>query len=357
MTNTLWYLPLEQLDERYTGALYDHTIDDLEEKGINYEVIHGETLTTEVEAGQVLDAESRNYYAMSQIQELLKKVKTGEVTEGDVVFNQDFWHIGTSSLAYLRDLRDWDLPIYGFVCAGSFEKWDFVNLQGMTPWAKHLERMWGEIYEGLFVGNDRMRDMVLNVVKNPDKVHVTGLPLSQEWIYDRVEPLPTEEKEDIIVFPHRWDKEKKPEKFNQLAARLGDQYRFVHTTGRTGSIGNGPKPHENVEVIRNTDGKKQYYEILAKSKVIFSSALQDTIGNAMFEAINLGCTPVVPGGQYDEYIPPRFRYSRYDLFEAQSLIEHYIQDENHVQVPEITETYNHSTERMLNIMAANNDIR
>jgi len=356
-SNTLWYLPLEQLPERYTGALYDHTIRDLDELGINYEVIHGDTLTSEVETGQVLDAESRNYYAMSQIQTLLQKVKDGEMTDGDVVFNQDFWHLGQLSLQYLADIRDWDVGLYGFVCSGSFEKHDFVNRQGMTPWAQHLEKAWAEAYDGLFVANERMRDMVLDRVQNPAEVHVTGLPLSQEWIYDRVEPKPTEEKEDIVVFPHRWDEEKLPEHFNELAAMLGDEYRFVHTTGRTGSIGNGPEPHENVEVIRNPESKKPYYELLSKAKVIFSSALQDTVGNAMFEAINLGCTPVAPHGQYDEYIPPAYRYERYDLYEAAELIQHYMDDENHEQVPEITEQFNKSTKKMLRTMAEENNIQ
>lgn len=351
MSNTLWYLPLEQLNERYTGALFDHTIDDLEESDIDeYEVIHGETLTTEVETGQVLDAESRNYYAMSQIQELLEEVKKGNLTDGDVVFNQDFWHIGMSSLQYLSDIRDWDIGLYGFVCAGSFEKYDFVNLQGMTPWAKHLESMWGEIYDGLFVANERMRDMVSERVSNPSKIHVTGLPLSREWIYDRVEPNEWEDKEDIVVFPHRWDNEKIPGHFNELADRFADEdVRFVHTTGRTGSIGNGPEPSDNVEVIRNPDGKEAYYEILAKSKVIFSAALQDTVGNAMFEAINLGNVPVVPKGQYDEYIPLRYRYDRYDLFEAERKIRNALDGEYDAPISHTTQ-FNRSTDKMLSIM-------
>ena len=356
MSKTLWYLPLEQLDERYTGQLYDHTIRDLDTSNIEYEVIHGDTLTTEVQEGAVLDAESRNYYAMSQIQKLLEKVKEGELTDGDVVFNQDFWHIGQLSLQYLADIRDWDIPIYGLVCSGTFEEHDFTNKEGMTPWGKHLEKAWTEAYEGLFVANRRMKEMVRERVDNPSKVHVTGLPLDQSWIYDRVRPHKTEDKEDIIVFPHRWDEEKDPDQFNRLADWLGHKYRFVHTTGRTGSIGNGPEPHENVEVIRNPDGKKSYYEILAKSKLVFSSAYQDTVGNAMFESISLGNTPIVPEGQYDEYIPPEFRYDRYDLYEAEELIEFYMKDENHVQAPGMVDTFNFSTKRMLQVMDEENQL-
>jgi glycosyltransferase involved in cell wall biosynthesis len=355
--NKLWYLPLEQLPERYTGALYDHTIRDLDDLGINYEVIHGDTLTDTVETGQVLDAESRNYYAMSQIQTLLEKVKAGELTDGDAVFNQDFWHLGQLSLQYLADIRDWDIGLYGFVCSGSFEDHDFVNKQGMTPWAKHLEKAWAKSYNKLFVGNERMKGMVSDRVNDTDKIYVTGLPLSQEWIYDRVTPKPTEKKEDIVVFPHRWDEEKQPEKFNRLAEMLGHKYRFVHTTGRTGSIGNGPTPHENVEVIRNPDSKEPYYELLSRAKIVFSSALQDTVGNAMFESINLGCTPVVPAGQYDEYIPERFRYIRSNLNEAKGWIEYYMDDDLHEQVPEITDWYNRSTKRMLNTIKSEHNIQ
>ena len=350
MGSKLWYLPLEQLDERYTGMLYDHTINKFEEFGVNYEVIEGETLTTEVDTGQVLDAESRNYYAMEQIQTLLEKIKSGEVEDGDVVFNQDFWHMGILSLAYSQALRDnLDLGVYGFVCSGSFEEWDFINQQGMSPWAEPLEKAWTEAYDGLFVANVRMQDMIMNVAENPGKIHITGLPLSQEWIYDRVEPKPSSQKEDIVVFPHRWDKEKDPEMFNRLAhVTERDDVRFVHTTGRTGSIGNGPEPHEDVEVIRNPDGKEEYYELLSRAKVVFSSALQDTVGNAMFEAINLGCTPVVPEGQYDEYIPPQFRYERGDVFQAKMDIMHWLG--NHKQVPEITDRFNLSTKKMIGHM-------
>lgn len=356
MSNKIWYLPLEQLPERYTGQLYDHTIRDLDNTDVEYEVVHGDTLTDEVETGQVLDAESRNYYAMSQIQTLLKKVKAGELTDGDIVFNQDFWHLGQLSLQYLSDIRDWDIGLYGFVCSGSFEEHDFVNRQGMTEWAKHLEKAWVETYDGLFVGNRRMRDMLMARSPNPSKIHVTGLPLSQEWIYDRVTPKSTDEKEDIVVFPHRWDEEKRPDMFNEMADLYGDEYRFIHTTGRTGSIGNGPEPHEDVEVIRNPESKEPYYELLSRAKVVFSSALQDTVGNAMFESISLGCVPVVPRGQYDEYIPREYRYQRYDRYEAGQLIDYYMQDKNHKDVSNIVTVFNDSTKRMLQVMIDENSL-
>jgi len=76
----------------------------------------------------------------------------------------------------------------------------------------------------------------------------------------------------------------------------------------------------------------------------------------MFEAINLGNTPVVPEEQYDEYIPPEFRYKRYDMHEAIELVDYYLQDENHQQVPELTRRFNHSTEKMIDVMIEENDL-
>lgn len=354
--NKIWYLPLERLEERYTGMLFEHTIKELEDRDVDYEVIEGEPLTESVESGAVLDSESRHHYCFSQLNKFLRKIKDGEVSDGDVVFNQDFWHTGIEAIPYIEALRDWDLSMYGIICSGSFEKWDFTNLNGMRDWAKHIERGWFEAYDGLFVNNRRMREMVKPEIRDPSKIHVAGLPLDQEWIYDRAEPKESEDKEDIVVFPHRWDEEKEPEMFNRLADRFeGEDVRFVHTTGREGDIGNGPEMSDNVELIQGKS-KEEYYRFLSRSKIIFSSALQDTVGYSMTEAISLGNTPVVPEGQYNDYISEEFRYQRGSVDDAEKLVRHYLVTSNHRQIPESVERFNNSTRDMLNVMCRENDV-
>ena len=55
--------------------------------------------------------------------------------------------------------------------------------------------------------------------------------------------------------------------------------------------------------------KREYYELLGRARVAISSALQETWGIAMLEALFSGCVPLVPDRlSYHEMYPIHFRY-------------------------------------------------
>ncbi len=106
-------------------------------------------------------------------------------------------------------------------------------------------------------------------------------------------------KRNLIVFPHRLDKEKAPEIFDKLAKRM-PEYEFVKT----------------MEVTKD---KKEYYELIRYAKVVFSASLQETFGIGTVEAMMLGAIPVVPNRlTYPELYSTRFIYA--DLTDAESKI-------------------------------------
>ena len=54
----------------------------------------------------MLDAHGRSYFGMSQIMNLVKMMREGEVTNEDVIFFEDMFQPGMSSLPYIMDQVD-----------------------------------------------------------------------------------------------------------------------------------------------------------------------------------------------------------------------------------------------------------
>jgi hypothetical protein len=101
-------------------------------------------------------------------------------------------------------------------------------------------------------------------------------------------------KENIIVFPHRLHPEKQIDLFNSLQ-KVFPECKFVVTHGLNLS-------------------KKDYYKLLAKSKIIFSASLQENFGYSILEGCTLDVMPVLPFNNTDyKYIYPKeFLYENFE---------------------------------------------
>jgi len=102
---TLYYMGLEPYKARYTLQLTDWNTKVFDRRGINYVIVPGETLDSSkaIVTGQVLDAHGRSYFGMSQMMNLVKLMKEGKITEDDVVYFEDMFQPGISSLYYGPD--------------------------------------------------------------------------------------------------------------------------------------------------------------------------------------------------------------------------------------------------------------
>ena len=104
----LYYMGLEPYKARYTLQLQDWNERVFQQRGIDYVLVPGDTLTTDqaIVTGQVLDAHGRSYFGMSQIMNLVKLMKEGEVTNEDVIYFEDMFQPGIESLPYIMDQVD-----------------------------------------------------------------------------------------------------------------------------------------------------------------------------------------------------------------------------------------------------------
>ena len=101
----LFYMALESYESRYTLQLTEWNRRVFERRDLDVVYVPGETLDNSgaISVGQVLDAHGRSYFAMSQMMNLVKMMRNGEVTSDDVVYFEDMFSPGIESLPYIMD--------------------------------------------------------------------------------------------------------------------------------------------------------------------------------------------------------------------------------------------------------------
>lgn len=268
----IFSVPIEPLHERYTEQWSRWFPAAFDSNGAEFQTIEGDQLTTSIETGKVLDVFGTHFYKFSQLQKIVRMIKHNGITSDDTIFFHDLWFPGIECLAYIKEMTGLKFKIAGILHAGTWDEHDFTY--PMRPWAKHIEQGWLNMFDQVFVGSHFHAELIhqANYVSCP--IRVTGLP------FDYKEIQRPQEKENIIVFPHRLDKEKRPDLFDRLAEALEPTLKQL-----------GWKAVKTKDVCSS---KEEYYQLLGKAKIAVSFAEQETFGFAMLEAVANGCVPVVP---------------------------------------------------------------
>ena len=128
----VFYFGLEPLKARYTYQLSKEwmpaTFAPYEKAGkLQFIDVEGEfDPDQQIKVGAVLDAVGRGKFAMSQCSNFLDMLNRDEVSNGDVIFLQDYWHPGIESILYALDLYDIKVDIYAMLHAQSVDEYDFT---------------------------------------------------------------------------------------------------------------------------------------------------------------------------------------------------------------------------------------
>ena len=287
------YVPLEHIDGRYTVHM-DRDIEAyLQSSGKEYVKvmpISGES--PRPPKGQFLNAPFTSKFKALQLAKIAGMYERGEINDGDKFFFSDIWFPGIESIAYMNYFTKTDAKITGIIHAGSFTDTDFVR--DMERWAKNFEDIIFDIAETVYCASEFIKnDIIKKRMIDPNKLVVTGLPVDHTGL----KPYLGTKKENIVVFNGRLCDEKQPWLFDELAHQLLDC-------------------DMGIKCIKTQDldlDRKGYYELLAKSKVVVSYALQENFGFGIAEAAYLGCIPIVPNRLvYPELYP---KENLFDTFE------------------------------------------
>lgn len=326
----LIYLPLEPYAERYTCQLSKARTGWLErrwlEAGQPYIRIEGESLSSEIRTGSVLDAFGRGYWALRQVQDVLKFMQQGHITSEDAIYFDDFWHPGMSAIPYAAELSGVKPKMYAMLHAQSVDEFDFTCR--MLPWIRPFEVGIGCILSGIFVTSTELRELCIKAgIGTPQTVHLCGLPYNSEEVQEHFRYCGPKRRQ--VVFSSRLDWEKQPHFFLKVAEKMAvrdPSVRFVITTSSKALRSNDPAvlpallkyqdKHDNLEVCVGLT-KEQYYGTLQESAVQFNCALQDWVSWTLLEATTCECTPVYPNFRsFPEVLPSAYLYNPTDVSSA-----------------------------------------
>lgn len=307
----LFYMGLESYQARYTYQLTDWSTRAFERRGIDYEIVTGSELdnTKAIQVGQVLDAHGRGYYSLTQMANLIQQMRNGEVTGEDAIFFEDMFTPGIEALPYvLNQIPEQDRPRVFVRClAQTIDPDDFVHVWDMSKWMSHYERMVGE-FATILASNEEMVAHAKVAGWTAPIYNIGGLAFNSAEVRERVGSDITmwSQRDKRVVFAARWDQEKQPEFFMNIAR----QYYKIDPTVEFALLQGGPlrsnipgmveqtrafaaSGEANFKIYENLP-KNEYYRMLNTSRVLMNTALQDWTSNTVSEADALGCNVLYP---------------------------------------------------------------
>ena len=307
----LYYMGLEPYKARYTLQLQDWNTAVFDARGLDYVVVPGETLSNDqaIVTGQVLDAHGRTYFGMSQLMNLIRMMKAGELNHEDVVYFEDMFQPGIESLPYIMDQIDPGLRPRIFVrcLAQSIDPDDFVHVWGMAKWMGRYEKMVDSFVSGVLATNEEMVMHMKIAGWQAPIYNISGLAFGKAEVQSRVLDIkPFADRKMRVVFSARWDQEKQPDFYMDLIEAWNGQpgleeVEFCVCSGgklKSNSDSYMQRTRDLVErgllTIYEDLEKNEYYNIVNDSRVVFNCALQDWVSNTVSEADALGCNVLYP---------------------------------------------------------------
>jgi hypothetical protein len=375
----LYYMGLESYKARYTLQLEEWNKRVFDRRGIDYVLVPGETLANDqaIVTGQVLDAHGRSYFGMSQLMNLVKMMKAGEVTNEDVIYFEDMFQPGIESLPYIIDqVPEAMRPrIYVRCLAQSIDPDDFVHVWGMSKWMGLYEQMVCEIVRktnGAVLASNEEMVMHMKVAGWDCPIYnISGLAFGKDEVRERVPgPLrPFGERKHRVGFAARWDQEKQPDFYMDLIDAWNKRHpsryvEFCIFSGAKLKYNNDSymartrrMQEEGTLVIHEDLEKNDYYNLLNDTRVLFNCALQDWVSNTVSEADTLGSNVLYPA--YRSF-PESFAndaerlYIPWSIEDALNKLERLL-EKPHNNMGKISDWTNGTVDRIVDIIEGNGE--
>jgi len=275
----IYLVDIESVPTRYTCEWKTHIPQLLRDNGFDVEVVEGDTTIPEAATpGAFLNFGGTNMYKSTQVHKLASWFTQGKIQAGDHIIFTDAWHPGIINVKYMSELLNIPIVTHGLWHAGSYDPNDFLGrLIGDKPWIRYAEQAMISSFNHNWIATTSHYNQIhkiYDIAFTSRSFNKTGWPM--EYTRDTIVPKSWNEKQNIIVFPHRIAPEKRLDLFEELAARPElAHYQFCVAM------------HMNLT-------KPEYRELLQRARFAISFADQETLGISMYEAACAGACPIVP---------------------------------------------------------------
>jgi hypothetical protein len=281
-------------------------------RGLDVVYVPGDTIdnTQSISVGQVLDAHGRSYFSMSQMMNLVQMMRNGDVTNKDVIYFEDMFQPGIESLPYILDQVPESLRprIYVRCLAQAIDPDDFVHVWGMAEWMSTYEKMVNCFVTGVLATNEEMVAHMRIAGWRAPIYNISGLAFGKAEVLERIggadKIKPFDQRQKRVGFAARFDQEKQPGFFMDLA----EEYQKVYKDVSFAVFSGGPLRSNNPDFVKRARkmsdegtlqifenlSKNEYYALVNDTRVLFNCALQDWVSNTVSEADTLGCNVLYP---------------------------------------------------------------
>lgn len=318
--NTIYIIPIEPLDSRYTKQWY-RNIPVLIENAIlkcnlNFKVatIDGEMVADTTTPGAFLNFADTNVYKASQTLAVSKLFSSGKIQAGDKFLVTDGWNFITTAIRYMSDLLKIPVEIHSIWHSGAYDPSDILGYQMSKPWPWLAEQSWFYASDRNYFATDFHKNMFLGNLNIDqsfwDRAVRSGQP--HDPVIQECEQYEKNIKTASVIWPHRYNADKQPHIVEDLAGNVNAE--FVITQKLSLS-------------------KSEYYQTLSRSRVLFSCSLHENLGISVMEGVLAGVIPVLPNRcSYTEMYLPEFLYPSHwtESFESYQLnkskLTEFIQD-------------------------------
>jgi glycosyltransferase involved in cell wall biosynthesis len=366
----IYLLPIEPLKERYSSWWNSYFPQKLKSLNKPFVEITGETLTDTVETGTVLDASSTCFYKAVQLQKICKLFKENKINSYDHFLICDIWFPGIEMIKYMSELYGVNTSVWGIWHCGSCVPRDFTV--PMHDWSKYFETGFLNMCDGVFVGSEYSKQTIMQGIlyntleeeKIASKITTYGMPLNFQYLQKF-----KDEKENIILFPHRPDLPKNPNIMIDIIYSLStywdkfDDFKFVFCTSKkeyksedtwiNALLGSLKKNFKNVEIYEDLE-KEDYYSLLRKSKLVISTSVGETFGYCMVEALAVGTHILAPHDySYPEIVEEDYTLLYDSIDDLLSKIVKYSEEPSDEKtLKSFVEPYDHVIEKWVEVMGA-----
>ena len=220
--NTIWIVPIEPIDSRYTQQWYDNIpvlVGPRAQGRFAVKTIDGHQISASTSAGGFLDWGATNVYKASQTQRISEMFSQGLIQAGDRFLITDAWNFVITAIRYQSDLMQIPVEIHSIWHSGAYDPTDILGMQLQKPWPWHTERGWFYASDYNYFATEFHRQMFLKNLEIPVADHGRAIRSGQphELIVPGLEALRHTTRTLNVIWPHRLNADKQPEIAEDLA--------------------------------------------------------------------------------------------------------------------------------------------